>query len=539
MPQLLSRMDNIGWLTPSMAEIMDQGAPLPGGDGSIREQMLQIQKELADLETPAKIVNVRSMPSYTLFVTRPDMVGRLGNRRPVTVNEIRRSLAKIAENHKQEWLLGFMPQLNDQEDSIGILLRTESHSPLSMRRMLVRNTYRDHPSTFAYALGNTLEQRLIIDDLASTGNLLVIGSSKSKHHFFRMLLLTFIGMNTPGELRLVFAGNHTDTYKPLLNVSHAVRRLLKSPEDGLRLLQGMVAELERRQQAFEQETVDQINAYNAIVAAQEKPPMPHIIVVLDSLSDDEWHETRDEWMPLVSTILRDSGNAGIHLIITADKLQAPDIPGALEPLFPLKLVMRSAATSEPERIENFHNSLLRFVDAFVVDERRNSVTPVELCTVESAELQKAIEYWMQAAKKRTTETSTEQVSSTTGMTGVLGQKVVQRAAQAQTGQLTQAMPEPSATITQETSQTWSDEMAFDDVDTLSQAQALAAYLGWIGIGPLKDVLGMTTAIALQTIQKLRDLGVVEDDNSKTPRFVRLGEVPEEGIVENEQSGQPD
>src|SRR5687768_16415202 len=98
MPELYSRMDNVNWLTPAIADILDQGANPPGGtgSGSIREHMLTIQRELSDLETPARIVNVRSSPSYHLFVARPEMVGRMGNRSQVTPEAIEKSIEKIA-----------------------------------------------------------------------------------------------------------------------------------------------------------------------------------------------------------------------------------------------------------------------------------------------------------------------------------------------------------------------------------------------------------------------------------------------------------
>jgi hypothetical protein len=62
MPELYSRMDNANWLTPSIADILEQGANPPGGAGTIREYTLILQRELSDLDTPARIVNVRSSP---------------------------------------------------------------------------------------------------------------------------------------------------------------------------------------------------------------------------------------------------------------------------------------------------------------------------------------------------------------------------------------------------------------------------------------------------------------------------------------------
>ncbi|MEQ8673264.1 MAG: FtsK/SpoIIIE domain-containing protein [Aggregatilineales bacterium] len=515
MPQLLSRMDNINWLTPSVAEILEQGASPPGGDGSIREQMLQIQQELSDLETPARITNVRSTPSYTLYITQPEVIGRLGNRRQVTSNDLKRSLGKIAEAHKDEWILGFLPQLPDNEDAVGILLRTNVHQPLSLRRMLVRSAYRDSQSTFAVVLGNTLEQRLVVADLNEIGSLLVIGTANAKYHFMRSLLVTLLSMNTPGELRLVLAGNNSEQFESLLNSPHAVKRLLQSPTDGQRLLIGLVKELERRIRDIQQAGLETLTAFNVVQASQNNDILPHILVVIDSLSDEEWQDARDTWMPLLSRLLEDGAKVGIHTIITAEKNQAPDVPGAFDALLPVKVIMRPSANDYVEKIKNFHSSQLRFIDALVLENSEENITALELCAVSDQELKNVIHYWAQATKKRHDEAPESQISGTTGMTGVLGQKSVQNVA-GQTGE------NPAI----QTKETIASPNPADSNTTLMQAQALAAYLGWIGIGPLHDVLGLSSGEANIIIEQLQQIGVVETGDTATPRFVRLGDIPE-------------
>lgn len=513
MPQLLSRMDDINWLTPSMAEILDQGAAPPGGDGSIREQMVQLQKDLAELETPARIINVRSTPSHTLFVTRPDTVGRLGNRRPVTQNEVKRSLGKIAEKYKEAWTLGFMPQVQDQADTVGILLRTDAHNPLSLRRMMVRSAYRDHESTFAFILGNTLDQRLVVDDLATLGHLLVVGSANAKLHFMRSLLITLVCMNTPGEMRLVLAGNDSEYYERLLNIPHTVRKLLKNPDEGQRLFLGLVKEMERRLRAFQNDKTESILDYNNILDARNETTLPHIIVVLDSLANDAWQTAKDSWLPFMRRLLEDGGKTGIHIIAVAENIER-DVPVMIEPLLTRKLVMRPAITNELDNVSNFHSSLTRFVDAVILDSELNVILPVELCEVTEKEMQKAVSYWIQAQRKRKHETREEQISGTTGMTGMLGQTAVQKAMQVKTS-MSQDIPAPPAPEPQMT----------NAPHILQQAQALAAYLGWIGVGPLQDVLNISLNDANQIITQLQQMGVVENNTSTTPRFVRLSDIP--------------
>ncbi|HRF98416.1 MAG TPA: hypothetical protein PLZ51_24585, partial [Aggregatilineales bacterium] len=86
MPQLFSRVDDNHWLTPTIADILEQGSGMPLSEADIREQLTLLQTKLADLDTPVKIIDVLPTPSYTLFIAKPESVGRLGNRRTVTPN---------------------------------------------------------------------------------------------------------------------------------------------------------------------------------------------------------------------------------------------------------------------------------------------------------------------------------------------------------------------------------------------------------------------------------------------------------------------
>ncbi|MDX1995625.1 MAG: FtsK/SpoIIIE domain-containing protein [bacterium] len=517
MPQLFSRMDDMNWLTPSIADILDQGAAPPGGDGSIREQTQLLQQKLAELDTPARILNVRNTPSYTLFIARPETVGRLGNRRQVTPNEIKRSIGQIAEENKT-WRLGFLPQIQEQADTIGILLRTEEHQALSLRRMLVRGNYRDHPSTLAIAIGNTLEQRLIVQDLAEVGSLMVIGAEGAKSHFIRATLLTLTALNTPGELRFAIIGDNADAYKTFAAAPHALGRLLTAPDDARRLLDGLMKELQRRQQWFADERANDLTAYNAAMKRQNKPSVPRILLLIDSLSNPDWQEARDTWIPTVTELVRSGSTYGLHLVLTANQMQAPDVPGALAPLISLYVVLRSAATSYVERLKNFHPSLTRFVDAFVVDSSGDDITPVELCSVSEQEVQNTVSYWKEAATKRKQESQMAQVSGRTGLTGMLEAPAV--LFNPAPSPATPPVPErPTTDALNRAAQALSRSEPRAEV-TLQQAQALATYLGWIGIGPLQDILGMSAEEAKKTLLVLRTMGIVESNNSPTPRFLR-------------------
>jgi DNA segregation ATPase FtsK/SpoIIIE-like protein len=404
-------MDDINWLTPSIADILEQGPAPPGGDGSIREQVAWFQQRFNESAIPAKIVNVRATPSYTLFIVRLDN----GNGKNDGDVIIRRCLARIAED-RPEWRVGFMPQLVDIPDAMGILLRTDEHSTLSLRRLLVRSSFRDHASTLAFSAGNTLEQRLIVEDLSRIGRLLVVGKESTRTHFVISLLMTLLTLNTPGELRFVLAGESARSYRRLTACPHTLGRILPTPEQAQPLIDGLVKEIDRRQEWFKTEDVKSIAAYNLVLRDQGKSRVPRLAVIVDSLTDDTWYNARENWANGVAEIARRGGDCGIHLIATADSLDK--LPERVAEALPTRLLTRSTAETLLTDPGTFHNSLLRFIDgAFINGDA--TPNPVELPTMYPDEIKRLVEYWEKIVNNRVQESNHPAISGKTGVTQAL------------------------------------------------------------------------------------------------------------------------
>ncbi len=439
MPELYSRMDNANWLTPSIADILEQGANPPGGAGTIREYTLILQRELSDLDTPARIVNVRSSPSYHLFVARPEMVGKMGNRHLVTPDEIEKSIEQIAEAHP-EWSLGFMPTLRGEDNAVGILLRTRDHRPQSLRRLLVRDTYRKHPTTTAFLCGITLDQQIVMRDLAEIGHVIVIGKDSARNHLIQGILLTLILLNTPGELRLAMAGHTARNHRGLSETPHALGRLLPDAIGGQRLLAGLVKEVQRRYQSFQEENVRSFAQYNEKQQEKQRPQLPRIVMVIDSLSDESWQDSSTEWLPLLGKLAAEGHKAGIHLLLTADDLQAT---AALDSNVHTRIVLR-AAGKDLVKDAGMHRSQIRFIDALLWETRKETrVNPFEICAVSAVEIKRAVEYWRSNARQRQTETATG-LNPVSGKTGVTGLLQIQEAAMVLTKPPIPEKPQPRA-----------------------------------------------------------------------------------------------
>jgi hypothetical protein len=151
-----------------------------------------------------------------------------------------------------------------------------------------------------------------------------------------------------------------------------------------------------------------------------------------------------------------------------------EFPPLLKGLFPVEVLMRSAAPELGEKTKNWHTSLQRFVDAFVIDRKTNEINAVELCAIAPGEIRSAVNYWNSIQRK--------------GATGIL----------------TPSAASPS----------------------MEQASMLAAYLGWVSIGALRDIFGLSEGDAQTLVQALQAAGIVENSNSSMLRFIRLAERPQ-------------
>ncbi len=515
MPQLLSRRDDAGWLTPAMADILTQPVPPLPSEEALRAQMANLQQALAGRDAPVRIVDVRPSPSHTFYVVRPDVAGRMGSRRPVTASDVRRALGAVAEQHR-EWTLGFINRLAEDDDSMGILLRTEQNQPLHLRQILVSNAYISRPSTLSLILGVALQQQAVIRDLPALEHLLVVGAEAGRQHIMNQLLLTMLLFSTPPELRLAFIGSSAHAHKGIAQTPHTLGRLIDTPEYGVRLLDGMVKEAERRRQWLLEHGVETLAEYNARLQSRGDTPAPHVLLVFDSLSDEDWHAEQERWLPAVYDLLVNGARVGIHLLLTAN--QPEDVPQLIADTIKVQMVMRSANPALAENLKHLHSSALRFTDAFIINNTGArsdpDITPVELCAVSTDDIQRLVAYWRQASIQRAQEVPTPE---RTGLTGVLRGTTEEPPSRPQT-----TPPRTAVSTLARATYTLSGST---DERLHKQAQALAAYLGWLGVGPLRDVLGLSAGEARALLEALQRAGVIEEGDSPTLRFIRLAANP--------------
>jgi hypothetical protein len=451
-----------------------------------------------------------------LYMARPEQ--RRG-RKPATAAEIRRNLGKLSEE-QSGWVLGFMNQVADDADSVGILLRTPTHQPIRLRQVLLSNTFQLHQSTLAVPLGITLEQQVIIRDLQTIGHLLVVGPRNSSRHLVSEVLLSLLMLNTPAELRLALLGESSQTYGDLIRTPHALGRLLAEPDKGQRLLEGMVKEVERRHNWFAESNSDNLDAYNAQRHNRGEQPLPRILIVLAALSDESWQAAVESWTPALYDLIVNGRRVGIFTMLTTETEEA--VPEVLDNVIDTRVIMRSVKPELAETLPNLHATALRFIDAFVTNRQpENTIYPIELCTVGDQDLHNLISYWQQLATQRTQEARPHE---RTGLTDLLPDLEGSRFGAADQPRRATG-PLPTRTRAGSVARATQVLSGQSDEKSIAQAITLAAYLGWLGVGPLRDIFGLPVSEAQAVLAALQNQGIIEDGDGPIYRFLRLAENP--------------
>jgi hypothetical protein len=532
MPEFKSRMDSYNWHTPLFSDVFSLDDIPSSDDGMVETNQARLAAALARLASSVHLEGARSMPSYTLY--EASLEENLGD------EDLREKVYKIEA--QEGWILGYNWQ-NSQR--VQFLLRTDAHHSLSLSHVLSRITFRKatHPTSFV--MGVSLQQQILVRDWESIGHILIIGDGTTKQSFIRSVLVTMLMLQTPSELRVAFIGSSSDEYSYVQDTPHALGvNQARTPDQAIRLLLGMSKEIPRRQSIFKEAGASTLTACNRYLLENNDAPLPRIILVLDSLGQAEWVKHQAKWMPFLSEIIEHGAQVGIHAIVTARGLGLPHPFDELSKKISCHLVTRSAAvdTHFIDSVEPFHASLVRFVDGFLVED--GQIIPVELPAITVYDAKAAHTYWEKNSKERLDLNQLKGIQQAIDINTVFATEdalptppVPEKPAADTLARVAEILAERNGSVHNSpaflTVEETKDEPAMNatkdevkpkylnvqvDLENLRRAQALATYLGWLGRGPLIDVLGMSMEEADVMIAILQARQILERGSSPTPHL---------------------
>jgi hypothetical protein len=539
-PQSRIQADYANWTTPRIETLLHQGAH---GTLIAESQMESIQATIERIlvDETLQITHRRNMPHYALFELETTVAPQ-GN-----------FLKHLSDKLSQQagWVIGIHPQTNDNS-RLHILVRTADHRQMSLQQVLLRPAFRKSDSAHSIVLGITLEQHIIIRNLELLRHLIVAGDERTTQAIMRNLLATLLLSNTPAQLRVAFLGSESSSVSDLTDTPHTLGKPVHNVAHGILLFNGMLREIRRRQDQMRKAGYPSLLAYNA---ENPQTALPHILMVINALDSKAWMSQSGKWLSNLSRIIRDGAAVGIHVILVAPNLTNE----VLHPVYAgirTKLVGQAIASDYARHLDNFHESLWHFVDALLVE--NDVMKPVEIPIVTEEDTQTIATYWRKNAEERLQTNRLNNMTQKGGITSLFQKlqqdtliptppvpqtppaEVLAHAASvlSSSSQLTQNVQDTKATETMivddyaitfedenveetstETAQVTdiSDEVSIQ-FEAIRRAHALASYLGWLGRGPLMDILGLSVREAELIIAILQARQILERSDTPTPRL---------------------
>jgi hypothetical protein len=196
-------------------------------------------------------------------------------------------------------------------------------------------------------LGVDLGGRLKLADLAAPENahVLVAGTTGSgKSEWLRAALAGLIATNTPQTLRLLLIDPKRNAFLWLRGSPYLYAPLVFPDEQPVaEVLQGLIDEMERRYQFFEQAGADNLAEYNRRAGL-----LPRIVCACDEYADllSQDRRQRRELEEQIARLGAKARAAGIHLLLATQRPSRDVVRGALDTNMPARVGLQTAKAIE-------------------------------------------------------------------------------------------------------------------------------------------------------------------------------------------------
>lgn len=509
MPQLLPRTDSVGWVTPALSQIIET-APLEAIEPQQKpEQINLFRARLAQFGVNAQVMDILVMPSHLRYYLRPAGESIAANNYEVFINQLRQAIPDIkrllAATSAEVMISPKKPLI------VQLLVRSANHTTLQLGHLLRLRPFIDTASTLSVPFGLDVDSEPYIQNIQDLQTLLVVGDATTRYHFIATMLITLSVFNTPLEMRYALIGQDVDPFNQLSQTPHVLGGTLTTIRELSRLLDGLEKHLGQRKQQFAKFGVNTLDAYNDTLDKDLHKPFPRLVIVIDTIPfEDQWTAQRESWFSALYRIIKDGPSVGIYTILTASTLDGETVPPRLLSLFKQQMLLRPAI-NKTDLKSPFPILPSPFVEAVLINGKDEPIQ-LELPEVEDRTLTNLIKYWRQSTAKRSMEALAQGRKRSSGDTGLLTLRQDARLKIAKMAQNTprDLDPQPAVEVAEAADETH-----------LRRSRALAAYLGWLGLGPLIDVLEISLEDAQSTINSLQNEGLLEEGSGPVWRYRRL------------------
>lgn len=235
--------------------------------------------------------------------------------------------------------------------AVGIEIPNEEMIPVLMRDLVTTAHDFFNNENIQVALGKNLFGNPITISLNKMPHLLIAGATGSgKSVCMNAIITSLLLTKTPNELRMILIDPKKVEFTQYDNIPHLLRGVVSDPGMASKVLLKVVEEMEERYDAFAQEGVRNIAAYNEKIKHDpSKTRMYWIVVIIDELADLMVVAGR-EVESSIQRITQLARAAGIHLIVATQRPSVDVITGIIKANIPSRIAFAVSSAVDSRTI---------------------------------------------------------------------------------------------------------------------------------------------------------------------------------------------
>ena len=298
------------------------------GNRALADTASKLQKTLYSFGVSAKVENVSVGPAITRYELKPA--------EGVRVSKIANLADDIALNLAAKTIRIEAPIPGKQ--AVGIEVPNEESEIVHIREILETDTFKQHKSKLAFALGKDVSGGEVVADIAKMPHVLIAGATGSgKSVCINTLISSIIYKAKPNEAKLIMIDPKIVELSVYNGIPHLLIPVVTDPKKAAGALAWAVQEMENRYSMFASKGVRDLKGYNEAIANEDNfGKLPHIVIIIDELAD-LMMVAKGEVEDAICRLAQKARAAGMHLVIATQRPSVDVITGLIKANIPSRI----------------------------------------------------------------------------------------------------------------------------------------------------------------------------------------------------------
>ncbi len=279
--------------------------------------------------------------------------------------------------------------------AVGIEVPNKARRTVGLRSLLDTAQFRGAKGRLTVALGQDIEGRAVLTDLAKMPHLLIAGTTGSgKSVCTNSMIQSVLFRANPDEVKMILIDPKKVEFGVYNGIPHLLVPVVTDPRKAAGALSWAVNEMLKRYQMFAEANVRDITGYNEWARANgEYKPLPLILIVIDELAD-LMMAAANEVEDSICRLAQMARAAGMHMVIATQRPSVDVITGLIKANIPSRLALTVASAVDSRTILDAGGAekLLGNGDMLFMPVGQSKPTRVQGCFVNNQEIERVIDF---------------------------------------------------------------------------------------------------------------------------------------------------